>query len=79
MNPDFHFYLVSSFKCGVIAHFLYVVSWEEKLHLSTVVAPPPEVSEFTEQSMCCKSITKMLKMVVKLCVSVCVLTSHRSP
>lgn len=51
-NQDFYFYLVFSFWSYIIEHFLYMVSWEVKLHLSTMVTFPPKVSEILKNNTC---------------------------
>lgn len=42
LNSNLHLFFAVRF--GVVGHFLYIVRWEEQLHLSTVVTFPPVVS-----------------------------------
>lgn len=42
LNSNHH--LVFGFRFGIVGHFLYIVSWEEKLHLSAMVTFPPVAS-----------------------------------
>lgn len=39
-------HLVFGFRFGIVGHFLYIVSWEEKLHLSAMVTFPPVASRW---------------------------------
>lgn len=43
-NSNCH--LVFGFRFGIAGHFLYIVSWEEKLHLSAMVTFPPVASRW---------------------------------
>lgn len=42
-NPNSYLHLLFSLRSGIVGHFLYIVSWEEILNLSTIVAFPPVV------------------------------------
>lgn len=42
-NPNSYLHLVFSLRSVVVGHFLYIVSWEEILNLSTIVTFPPVV------------------------------------
>lgn len=49
LNSNLH--LSFGLRSGVVGHFLYIIGWEEQLHLSTMVTFPPVVNRTEEANV----------------------------